>query len=62
MLISFKTVDEILSILKVGFDVNEFARAHFSGGGHSNAAGGKSVDSMEETLKKFEDLVNKLEI
>ncbi len=26
MLISFKTVDEILSILKVGFDVNEFFR------------------------------------
>jgi phosphoesterase RecJ-like protein len=45
-----------------GFDVNEFARAHFSGGGHSNAAGGKSVDSMEETLKKFEDLVTKLKI
>ncbi|MCC9073748.1 bifunctional oligoribonuclease/PAP phosphatase NrnA [Flavobacterium sp. F-65] len=45
-----------------GFDVNEFARAHFNGGGHSNAAGGKSLDSMEETLKKFEDLVNKLKI
>ncbi|KIC00062.1 MULTISPECIES: DHH family phosphoesterase [unclassified Flavobacterium] len=45
-----------------GFDVNEFARAHFNGGGHSNAAGGKSVDSMEETLKKFEDLVTKLKI
>ncbi|OUL62785.1 bifunctional oligoribonuclease/PAP phosphatase NrnA [Flavobacterium sp. AJR] len=45
-----------------GFDVNEFARAHFNGGGHSNAAGGKSVDSMEETLRKFEDLVTKLKI
>ncbi len=45
-----------------GFDVNEFARAHFNGGGHSNAAGGKSLDSMEETLKKFEDLVTKLKI
>jgi phosphoesterase RecJ-like protein len=45
-----------------GFDVNEFARAHFNGGGHSNAAGGKSEQSMEETLKKFEDLVTKLKI
>ncbi|MCD0474969.1 DHH family phosphoesterase [Flavobacterium sp. EDS] len=45
-----------------GFDVNEFARAHFNGGGHNNAAGGKSLDSMEETLKKFEDLVTKLKI
>ncbi|BFM44327.1 bifunctional oligoribonuclease/PAP phosphatase NrnA [Flavobacterium sp. CFS9] len=45
-----------------GFDVNQFARDHFNGGGHSNAAGGKSETSMEETLKKFEDLVNKLEI
>ncbi|WP_264529501.1 DHH family phosphoesterase [Flavobacterium sp. N502540] len=45
-----------------GFDVNQFARDHFNGGGHSNAAGGKSETSMEETLKKFEDLVNKLKI
>ncbi|MCV9929945.1 bifunctional oligoribonuclease/PAP phosphatase NrnA [Flavobacterium sp. LS1R49] len=45
-----------------GFDVNEFARTYFNGGGHSNAAGGKSLDSMEDTLKKFEDLVTKLKI
>ncbi|KQB37593.1 DHH family phosphoesterase [Flavobacterium aquidurense] len=45
-----------------GFDVNQFARDHFNGGGHSNAAGGRSEVSMEETLKKFEDLVNKLKI
>ncbi|CAD0009205.1 DHH family phosphoesterase [Flavobacterium chungangense] len=45
-----------------GFDVNQFARDHFNGGGHTNAAGGKSEVSMEETLKKFEDLVIKLEI
>ena len=45
-----------------GFDVNQFARDHFNGGGHSNAAGGKSDVSMEETLKKFEDLVIKLKI
>ncbi|TDP01491.1 DHH family phosphoesterase [Flavobacterium sp. 245] len=45
-----------------GFDVNQFARDHFNGGGHSNAAGGKSLLSMEETLSKFEDLVTKLTI
>jgi phosphoesterase RecJ-like protein len=45
-----------------GFDVNQFARDHFNGGGHSNAAGGRSEISMEETLKKFEDLVTKLKI
>ncbi|OCB77619.1 DHH family phosphoesterase [Flavobacterium piscis] len=45
-----------------GFDVNQFARDHFNGGGHSNAAGGRSEVSMEETVKKFEDLVNKLKI
>jgi phosphoesterase RecJ-like protein len=45
-----------------GFDVNQFARDHFNGGGHSNAAGGRSDFSMEETLKKFEDLVTKLKI
>jgi bifunctional oligoribonuclease and PAP phosphatase NrnA len=44
------------------FDVNQFAREHFNGGGHRNAAGGKSEVSMEETVTKFEDLVNKLKI
>ncbi len=44
------------------FDVNEFARAHFNGGGHRNAAGGKSDISMEETVSKFENLVTKLKI
>lgn len=44
------------------FDVNLFAREHFNGGGHRNAAGGKSELSMEETVNKFEDLVTKLKI
>jgi phosphoesterase RecJ-like protein len=35
------------------FDVNEFARAHFNGGGHKNAAGGASSDSLEETTNRF---------
>ena len=44
------------------FDVNQFARDHFHGGGHRNAAGGKSEMTMEETLQKFEDLVMKTSI
>ena len=44
------------------FDVNQFARDHFHGGGHRNAAGGKSEVSMEETIIKFEDLVTRITI
>jgi phosphoesterase RecJ-like protein len=33
--------------------VNEIASKHFSGGGHKNAAGGKSELSLAETEKKF---------
>lgn len=35
------------------FSVNELARMHFHGGGHTNAAGGKSFDTLEQTVKKF---------
>jgi phosphoesterase RecJ-like protein len=42
------------------FDVNQFAREHFNGGGHINAAGGKSHESMKATLNKFEDLISKI--
>ncbi len=41
-------------------DVNKFARAHFSGGGHINAAGGKSTESLENTVSKFTILVKDL--
>ena len=44
------------------FDVNQFAREHFSGGGHINAAGGKSYLSLTETIKKFEGLITKITI
>ena len=36
------------------FSVNEFARKHFQGGGHTNAAGGKSDLSLKETTAYFE--------
>jgi phosphoesterase RecJ-like protein len=35
------------------FSVNELARAHFEGGGHINAAGGKSYLSLKDTVEKF---------
>jgi phosphoesterase RecJ-like protein len=35
------------------FDVNQFARTHFNGGGHINAAGGKSFSSLQETINQF---------
>ena len=40
------------------FDVNTFARTNFNGGGHINAAGGKSNLSLTETVDKFLALVN----
>lgn len=38
---------------KGDFSVNELSRAHFEGGGHTNAAGGKTNLSMQETIEKF---------
>jgi phosphoesterase RecJ-like protein len=42
---------------KEGVDVNQFARKHFNGGGHINAAGGSSKLPLKETLELFEKLV-----
>jgi phosphoesterase RecJ-like protein len=39
------------------FSVNEFSRAHFEGGGHTNAAGGISKLSMEETINKVKTVI-----
>ena len=44
------------------FDVNQFAREHFNGGGHINAAGGKSYESLKKTIEKFENLISKISI
>jgi phosphoesterase RecJ-like protein len=44
------------------FDVNQFARNHFNGGGHINAAGGKSYENMHETVRKFRDLLSTITI
>jgi len=38
---------------KGDFSVNEMSRAHFNGGGHTNAAGGRSHLSLSDTVDKF---------
>lgn len=38
-------------------DVDTFARRYFNGGGHHNAAGGKSFVSMDETIKHYIEAV-----
>jgi bifunctional oligoribonuclease and PAP phosphatase NrnA len=47
--ISFRSRDD--------FSVREIAAEHFEGGGHKNAAGGKSKLSLEETVAKFNALL-----
>jgi len=50
-------------IIKISFrsqgdyDVNQFARNYFNGGGHINAAGGKSTDTLDETVNRFISIV-----
>ncbi|KMQ59246.1 exopolyphosphatase [Chryseobacterium angstadtii] len=47
--ISFRSKDDV--------DVNQFSRKHFNGGGHINAAGGKSYGSLENTIEDFKRFV-----
>jgi bifunctional oligoribonuclease and PAP phosphatase NrnA len=58
VLISDRKENIKLSFRSLGeFSVNEFSRKHFEGGGHKNAAGGQTNTTLEETLKKFLDLL-----
>ncbi|MGI9533136.1 DHH family phosphoesterase [Lutimonas sp.] len=50
--ISFRSVGD--------FSVNEFSRNHFNGGGHINAAGGRSELSLKDTVKKFVEILPSL--
>ncbi|CAH0996030.1 Bifunctional oligoribonuclease and PAP phosphatase NrnA [Emticicia aquatica] len=49
--ISFRSVDS--------FSVSEFSRTHFNGGGHKNAAGGRSHETLSKTVEKFLALLPK---
>ena len=57
--------DSEQSIIKISFrskgefSVNQFSRNHFNGGGHDNAAGGKSYTSIAETITEFVSLLPK---
>ena len=60
--------DEEQEIVKISFrskgkfSVNQFARNHFNGGGHDNAAGGRSEVNLEETLTNFTSLLPQYKI
>lgn len=43
---------------KGDFDVNIFARKYFQGGGHKNAAGGRSDLNMSDTINYFIEKLN----
>lgn len=42
---------------KGNFAVNQFSKNHFNGGGHINAAGGASEESLDDTISKFISLL-----
>lgn len=42
---------------KGDFSVNEFARSYYHGGGHNNAAGGKSDLNLQDTITQFKKLL-----
>lgn len=46
---------------KGDFDCNTFARRYFEGGGHFNASGGRSSDSLEKTVEKFKTVIKENE-
>ena len=47
-----------MSFRSVGsFSVSQFSASHFGGGGHHNAAGGVSFDSLEDVQQKIIDLL-----
>ncbi len=46
---------------KGAFDVNTFARKHFEGGGHFNASGGSSRDTVDGTVKRFKEVIKEYE-
>lgn len=43
------------------FDCNTFARTYFEGGGHFNASGGRSSDSLEKTVARFKQVLKENE-
>jgi phosphoesterase RecJ-like protein len=54
-----KEIQKLSYIIKISlrskgdFSVNELSRNYFNGGGHTNAAGGRSESSLDDTVEKF---------
>lgn len=46
---------------KGSFDVNQFARKHFNGGGHRNAAAADYYGSLEDAIAHFEQVLDEYE-
>jgi len=42
---------------KGSFDTNTFARKYFEGGGHFNASGGRSSESLDKTIATFKQVI-----
>jgi phosphoesterase RecJ-like protein len=42
---------------KNDFDANSFARKYFEGGGHFNASGGRSSETLEKTVQRFKEAI-----
>jgi bifunctional oligoribonuclease and PAP phosphatase NrnA len=60
----FLEKDDLIKISfrsKGNFAVNEFSRKYFNGGGHINASGGESYESMEDTIRRFRSLLPEFE-
>jgi phosphoesterase RecJ-like protein len=58
VLIIDRTVLRKMSFRSKGaFPANEFARNHFNGGGHFNAAGGESIDPIEKVEQQFKETI-----
>lgn len=57
----FKEVDDEIKISFRSFgeiEVNKFAEKYFNGGGHKNAAGGHTHDTLKSTVAKFKKLID----
>lgn len=58
VLISDRKENVKLSLRSLGsFSVNDMARTYFDGGGHRNAAGGQTLLTFDQTVKKFLDIL-----
>ncbi len=64
MAVLFSERDGIIKISfrsKGDYSVKDLAEKHFEGGGHKNAAGGKSHLSLDETILKFKKILSEFQ-